>query len=180
MGNRVQHALRAYTPREQKAVQVAATTFRPNPKFKTETAITELGKGEALVSVLDLKGVPTMVERTLIRPPSSRLGPITAEERKQMLKASPLAGQYEETVDRESAYEKLSGRAKQKTASKKSDDAAKVQARAERAAPRERESATDRFVKNVAGSVGRQLGTSVARSIGNALVRGILGGITRG
>ncbi len=180
MGNRVQHALRAYTPREQKAVQVAATTFRPNPKFKTETAITELGKGEALVSVLDLKGVPTMVERTLIRPPSSRLGPITADERKQMLKNSPLAGQYEETVDRESAYEKLSGRAKEKTTVRDEEKAAKVQARAEKAAPRERESATDRFVKNIAGSVGRQLGTSVARSIGNALVRGILGGITRG
>ena len=77
MGNRIQHALRAYTPREQKAVKTAADTFRPNPKFKTEKAITELGKGEALVSVLDLKGVPTMVERTMIRPPRGRMGPIT-------------------------------------------------------------------------------------------------------
>ncbi len=85
MGNRVQHALRAYTPREQKAVQVAATTFRANPKFKTEIAITELGKGEALISVLDPKGVPTMVERTLIRPPGSRLGPITPAERQQIM-----------------------------------------------------------------------------------------------
>ena len=84
MGNRVQHALRAYTPREQKAVQTAASTFRPNPAFKTEEAITQLGKGEALVSVLDPKGVPTMVERTMIRPPSSRMGPITPEERQKI------------------------------------------------------------------------------------------------
>ena len=179
MGNRVQHALRAYTPREQKAVQTAASTFRPNPKFKTEKAITELGKGEALVSVLDPKGVPTMVERTFIRPPSSRLGPIDKSERTKLIKNSPVYGQYEETVDRESAYEKLSGRANQRSAARQEEQQAKVQAKAEKAAPRERESASDRFVKNVAGSVGRQLGSSVARSIGNALVRGILGGLTR-
>lgn len=179
MGNRVQHALRAYTPREQKAVAVAASTFRPNPKFKTEVAITELGKGEALVSVLDLKGVPTMVERTLIRPPSSRLGPITPEERRKLVKASPVYGQYEEMVDRESAYEKLSGKAKERAAAQEEEKQARASAKAERAAPRAKESASDRFVKNVAGSVGRQLGTSVARSIGNALVRGILGGLTR-
>ena len=183
MGNRVQHALRAYTPREQKAVQTAASTFRPNPKFKTEKAITELGKGEALVSVLDPKGVPTMVERTLIRPPSSRLGPITPAEREKMVKASPVYGQYEETVDRESAYEKLSGKAKQRAAAKQEEAQAKEEAivakRQASAARREPQSATDRFVKGVAGSVGRQIGTSVARSIGNALVRGLLGGLTR-
>jgi hypothetical protein len=181
MGNRVQHALRAYTPREQKAVATAASTFRPNPKFKTETAITELGKGEALVSVLDLKGVPTMVERTLIRPPSSRLGPVTPDERKKLIKNSPVYGQYEEMVDRESAYEKLSGKAKERAAAQEEAKAAKTAAKAERAerTARPRESTTDRFVKNVAGSVGRQLGTTVARSIGNALVRGILGGLTR-
>jgi len=179
MGNRVQHALRAYTPREQKAVATAASTFRPNPKFKTETAITELGKGEALVSVLDLKGVPTMVERTLIRPPSSRMGPITPDERGKLIKNSPVYGQYEEAVDRESAYEKLTQKAKERTAQQEEETAAKTAAKAERAAPKGKESATDRFVKNVAGSVGRQLGTTVARSIGNALVRGILGGLTR-
>ncbi len=179
MGNRVQHALRAYTPREQKAVQTAASTFRPNPKFKTETAITELGKGEALVSVLDPKGVPTIVERTLIRPPSSRLGPVETAERTKLIKASPVYGTYEETIDRESAYEKLSGKAKQREAAKVEEQQAKVQAKVERAAPRERESATDRFVKNMAGTVGRQLGSSVARSVGNALVRGILGSLTR-
>ncbi len=179
MGNRVQHALRAYTPREQKAVQTAASTFRANPKFKTETAITELGKGEALISVLDPKGVPTLVERTLIRPPSSRLGPVETAERSKMIKASPVYGTYDEAIDRESAYEKLSGKAKHREAVKQEEQQAKVQAKAERAAPRERESATDRFVKNMAGTVGRQLGSSVARSVGNALIRGILGSLTR-
>jgi DNA helicase HerA-like ATPase len=179
MGNRVQHALRAYTPREQKAVATAASTFRPNPKFKTETVITELGKGEALVSVLDLKGIPTMVERTLIRPPSSRLGPITPDERSKLIKNSPVFGQYEESVDRESAYEKLQGMAEKRASAAAREKQAKADACANARAPRERESASDRFVKNVASSVGRQLGTSIARSVGNALVRGILGGLTR-
>ena len=179
MGNRVQHALRAYTPREQKAVAVAASTFRPNPKFKTETVITELGKGEALVSVLDQKGVPTMVERTLIRPPSSRLGPITPEERQKAIKNSPVYGQYEQAEDRESAYEKLLKKAARHGEEQQQAAEDKAAAKAGRAAPRERESATDRFIKNAASSVGRQLGTSVARSIGNAIVRGILGGFTR-
>jgi DNA helicase HerA-like ATPase len=175
MGNRVQHALRAYTPREQKAVKTAADTFRPNPKFKTDKAITELGKGEALVSVLDLKGVPTMVERTLIRPPESRIGPITPQEREKLLKSSPVYGQYDETVDRESAYEMLVQRASELAAAKEKAEAEKTAAREARAAPRGRESATDRFVKNVAGSVGRQVGSMVVRS----LVRGILGGLSR-
>jgi hypothetical protein len=185
MGNRVQHALRAYTPREQKAVQVAATTFRPNPKFSTEKAITELGKGEALVSVLDLKGVPTMVERTFIRPPSGRSGTITPEERARIMAASPVFGTYDQTIDRESAYEKLKARAAQQADEVIAENSARVRAaRTSRpsrpsAPPRERESATDRFVKNMAGTVGRQLGTSIARSVGNALVRGILGGLTR-
>jgi uncharacterized protein len=179
MGNRVQHALRAYTPREQKAVQVAATTFRPNPKFKTEDAITELGKGEALVSVLDLKGVPTVVERTLIKPPSSRLGPITPQERANLIANSPVAGEYEKAVDRESAYEKLSDKAGKRAAEVEEAKHAKAEARSVRAAPRERESATDRFVKNAASSVGRTLGSQVARSIGTAIVRGILGSLTR-
>jgi uncharacterized protein len=180
MGNRFQHALRAYTPREQKAVQVAASTFRANPKFKTEAAITELGKGEALVSTLDAKGVPSMVERTLIRPPSSRLGPLDAAERTKLIKSSPVYGQYEEAIDRESAYEKLQGRAEQRAASAEDAKAAKAQTKAAGRAPaREPQSATDRFVKNAASSVGRTLGTQIARGIGNALIRGILGGFTR-
>jgi DNA helicase HerA-like ATPase len=181
MGNRVQHALRAYTPREQKAVATAASTFRPNPKFKTEKAITELGKGEALVSVLDPKGVPTMVERTLIRPPSSRLGPITPEERKVLIGNSPLLGQYDEAVDRESAYEKLQKKASERAEAKSEAAEAKAQARVERqvGGGRQRESATDRFVKNIAGSVGRQVGGILVRQVGGALVRGILGGLIR-
>jgi len=175
MGNRVQHALRAYTPREQKAVKTAADTFRPNPKFKTDKAITELGKGEALVSVLDLKGVPTMVERTMIRPPESRMGPITPQERDKLIKSSPVYGQYDEAVDRESAYEKLVQRAGKRAEAQEKAAADKQAAREARAAPRQRESATDRFVKNVAGSVGRQVGSMVVRS----LVRGILGGFSR-
>ena len=179
MGNRVQHALRAYTPRDQKAVKAAATTFRPNPKFKTEEVITEMGKGEALVSTLDLKGVPSMVGRTLIRPPSGRMGPITPEERKALISNSPVFGQYEETVDRDSAYEKLQKKAGVRAEAEQQEAAEKTERRTTTSSARQPQSATDRFVKNMASSVGRQLGTSVARSIGNALVRGILGGLTR-
>ncbi len=181
MGNRVQHALRAYTPREQKAVQTAASTFRPNPAFKTEEAITQLGKGEALVSVLDPKGVPTMVERTLIRPPSSRLGPITPEEREKLVKNSPVYGNYEQAEDRESAYELLTKKAAEREAAKQ---AAIQQKEAEKQAKIEakeaaKESVTDRFVKNMVSSVGGKVGGAVARQIGGALIRGILGGLTR-
>lgn len=111
LGNRVQHALRAYTPREQKAVKTAAETFRPNPEFDAYEAITELGVGEALVSTLGAKGVPSMVERTLIRPPSARLGPINLSERDAIIAKSPVAGQYDQAIDPESAYEMLVGRA---------------------------------------------------------------------
>jgi DNA helicase HerA-like ATPase len=110
LGNRVQHALRAYTPRDQKAVQAAAQTFRANPKLDTATAITELGVGEALISFLDEKGTPAMVERAFVLPPASRIGPATAEERKALMANSVVAGVYDKTVDRESAYEKLKGR----------------------------------------------------------------------
>ena len=110
LGNRVQHALRAFTPRDQKAVKTAAETLRPNPKFKAEKAITELGVGEALVSFLDEKGRPNVVERAYVMPPASKIGPVTAEERKKLIAGSAIAGHYEKTVDRESAYEKLKGR----------------------------------------------------------------------
>ncbi len=110
LGNRVQHALRAFTPRDQKAVKVAAETFRPNPKFEAARAITELGVGEALVSFLDAKGVPEPVERCLVAPPQGRIGPATAEERAAVVAASPLAGKYDRVIDRDSAYEVLTGR----------------------------------------------------------------------
>jgi hypothetical protein len=109
LGNRVQHALRAFTPRDQKAVQTAAQTLRANPKFDAEKAITELAVGEALVSFLDEKGTPTIVERAFVLAPGSRIGPLTADERAAAIKGSVLYGHYEEVVDRESAYEKLKG-----------------------------------------------------------------------
>ena len=109
LGNRIQHALRAYTPKEQKAVRVAAESFRANPAFKTEDAITELATGEALVSTLHKGGVPSIVERTLVRPPSGRIGPLTEDERAALLAASPFKGKYDTLLDRESAYEILSG-----------------------------------------------------------------------
>ena len=110
LGNRVQHALRAYTPREQKAVRTAADTFRPNPDFDCAKMITQLGVGEALVSTLEAKAVPAMVQRTLIRPPASRLGPITPQERVKLMAESPVTGQYDQTIDRESAFELLQKR----------------------------------------------------------------------
>ncbi len=109
LGNRVQHALRAFTPRDQKAVKAAADTLRANPAFDAAAVITELGVGEALVSFLDEQGSPTVVERGMVLPPASRIGPLTAEERRAAIAASPIAGHYEQVLDRESAYEKLQG-----------------------------------------------------------------------
>jgi DNA helicase HerA-like ATPase len=111
LGNRVQHALRAFTPRDQKAVKAAAETMRANPKLDTEKAITELGVGEALISFLDEKGRPNMVERAYVLPPASRIGPITPDERKAVMANSPVKGTYDKVIDRESAYEKLANRA---------------------------------------------------------------------
>jgi hypothetical protein len=115
LGNRIQHALRAFTPRDQKAVRTAAETLRANPAFDTEAAISELAVGEALVSLLDPKGVPSVVERAWILPPASRIGPVTDEERRAVIQASPIAGRYEETVDRESAHETLTARTTNRT-----------------------------------------------------------------
>ncbi len=117
LGNRVQHALRAYSPRDQKAVKAAAQTFRANPKVNVEQVITEMGVGEALVSFLDEKGVPGMVERAMVCPPHSQIGPITPEQRAEMIKGSVVAGVYETVVDRESAYEKLKGKVAASTTS---------------------------------------------------------------
>jgi uncharacterized protein len=116
LGNRVQHALRAFTPLEQKAVKAAATTFRANPAFNTEKAIMELGIGEALVSTLDERGQPTMVQRTLVRPPNSRVGPITEAERRAIIAASPVEGVYDEAVERDTAYERLQKRTEDRAA----------------------------------------------------------------
>ena len=185
LGNRVQHALRAFTPRDAKALRAAAETFRPNPDFDTETAIREVGTGEAVVSLLEEKGVPAMVSRTLIRPPESRLGPITAAERAETIAASPVAGKYDTAVDRESAAEILSGRA---------DKQAREAAMAEemlKAAQGKPASGTGRRYEPAArapapprakqSSLGADLARGVVKQLstreGQRLVRGILGGL---
>ena len=186
LGNRVQHALRAYTPREQKAVKTAADTFRPNPDFDCARTITQLGTGEALVSTLEAKGIPSMVQRTLIRPPSSRLGPITPEERRKVMLESPVAGQYDEMIDRESAFEMLQKKAASTVPAEQEsggsrwtipgfgNDDAPVQTGRRTSAPRpsNRQSVTEAAVKSVVRSVGS--------SLGRAIVRGILGSLSKG
>ena len=165
LGNRIQHALRAYTPREQKAVRAAATTFRENPAFDAADAIKELGVGEALVSTLGGKGIPGMVERTLIRPPASRLGPATPAERQAVMDESPFRGRYDQAVDRHSAYEMLKERA---------DKVASSQA-GKKAAPgsgSNRQGVVEAMVKSMV----RSLGTS----LGRAISRGVLGSILKG
>ena len=185
LGNRVQHALRAFTPRDAKALKAAAQTFRPNPAFDTETAIREVGTGEAVVSLLEEKGVPAMVSRTLIRPPASRMGPITAEERAASLAASPVAGVYDRAVDRESAQELLSARAA--AAAKEVALAAEMLVAAEARARAEKEFASARRYEAPRRSADPTLGETLARTVvkqlgtrqGQAMVRGILGGLFR-
>ncbi len=164
LGNRVQHALRAFTPRDQKAVKTAASTFRPNPKLNTEQVITELTVGEALVSFLDAKGAPTMVERVFIVPPGSRLGVLTTSERASILSKSKFNAQYSRTVDNESAHEILKARAAKKLDIKE-EKPAKAQAGSRR------QTAGEALFKSAARSIGTQ--------IGGALIRGILGALTR-
>jgi DNA helicase HerA-like ATPase len=193
LGNRVQHALRAFTPRDQKAVRTAADTFRPNPAFNAAEVITNLGVGEALVSTLEGKGAPCFVQKTLIRPPLSRLGPATEAERAAVISSSPVAAQYSREIDRESAYEILGKRAAiaaeeaekeearilaEKEAAKKEKEQAKLEkerARVERTPTRRRstrETPIEAGVKSVVRSAGSQ--------IGRQLVRGILGSLFKG
>ena len=183
LGNRVQHALRAYTPREQEAVRVAAESFRENPALDTVKSITELGVGEVLISTLDAKGVPTVVDRALVVPPVSQLGPVAPDVRAQLMSSSLVAGQYEQAADRESAFEILSKRAEEKAAAaaeaKAVEDAekqAEKEAKAERAAAR----APDTLAESITKSVVRSASSSIGRSIGTQIVRGILGGIFGG
>jgi DNA helicase HerA-like ATPase len=172
LGNRVQHALRAYTPREQKAVRVAAETFRPNPAFSTEEAITSLAVGEALVSVLEDKGIPSIVGKTMMRPPSSRLGPITPDERRAIIAASPVTGLYDKIEDRESAFEILTAKTKKRqeaetpNAPQRAEPAPKEPRRSTRATPLE--------------AAITSMSRSVANTLGRELVRSILGTLKRG
>ncbi len=187
LSNRVQHALRAYTPREQKAVRVAAETFRPNPDFSTEEVITQLGTGEALVSVIEDKGIPSMVGRTLIRPPSSLMGPILPEERRSIMANSPVAGLYDTVVDRDSAFEVLAKRASEKQDAEEQQRLDDERAKAEKRERTERSYQDNRpparrasTRQSPAEAAMNSLARTVANRLGNALVRGILGGLKRG
>jgi uncharacterized protein len=194
LGNRVQHALRAFTPRDQKAVKAAAETFRVNPKIDVETAITELAVGEALVSLLQADGTPAIVDRAFVRPPCSRLGPVTPQERKIFIDTSHVAGKYEAAVDRESAYELLSGKAAAQAASEAAAKAtklaekeaaaqAKQQAAAERTAraaqKAEKPGMAEKMMTSAARSAASTVGRQVANSLGKSLLRGLLGGLLK-
>ena len=200
LGNRVQHALRAFTPRDQKAVAAAAQTFRPNPKLDTAQVIMELGKGEALVSFLEGNGTPAMVERVMIRPPTGRIGPITPDERKAIMNSSPVKGKYDTTIDSESAYEMLQKRVAGTAAS--ADGSAgdgsilgKIGAivgtifgtnvsrgrmsTGQIIARSVTRSVTNKVVGGVVADLGKSVGGSMGGSVGRALVRGALGGLLR-
>ena len=199
LGNRVQHALRAFTPRDQKAVQAAAQTFRPNPALDTAQVITELGKGEALVSFLEGNGTPAMVERVMIRPPTARIGPITADERKAIIAASPVKGKYDTTIDSESAFELLHKRMTETATPANGDSGGGVLGQIGSIVgsifgtntPRGRLTTTQVIARNVTRSVtnkvagdvvadlGKSLGGSIGGSIGRSIVRGALGGLLR-
>jgi DNA helicase HerA-like ATPase len=191
LGNRVQHALRAFTPRDQKAVKAAAETFRANPAFDAATAITELGVGEALVSTLDEKGAPTVVERMLIVPPTARIGPATPEERKAVIEKSPVLGEYDNAIDRESAYEMLTAKATIPPEPKPAPAPAprpredypvarepqqgpwRTNERpAPRAPGRQRAGVAEAFAKSAVRAIGS--------SVGRQIVRGILGAMLKG
>jgi DNA double-strand break repair helicase HerA and related ATPase len=196
LGNRVQHALRAFTPRDQKAVSAAAQTFRPNPKLNTSQAITELGKGEALVSFLEGNGIPAMVERVMIRPPTARIGSITPDERKTIIDNSPVKGKYDTAIDSESAYEVLQKRVSGTAAGGSSAGGILGQiggivgtifgtntrgrmSTGQVIARSVTRSVTNKVVGGVAADLGKSVGGSIGGSVGRAIVRGALGGLLR-
>ncbi|RDC75430.1 DUF853 family protein [Rhodovulum sp. 12E13] len=195
LGNRVQHALRAFTARDRKALRAAAETYRDNPRLDLARAIMECGTGEAVTSFLERKGVPGMAERTLIRPPSSRLGPIAPHERAAVLAGSPVAGKYDASLDRESAAEILAARARARAAAAEGHAAGATGAAAEKgrefmaarrysgarsgsdpSRPARRSPRSDSVGEAFAKSFARQLGTQTGR----AVMRGVLGGLFRG
>ncbi|WP_193074781.1 helicase HerA-like domain-containing protein [Pseudomonas sp. FME51] len=171
LGLRIQHALRAYTPKEQKALRAVAEGFRSNPEFDTREVLTELGVGEALVSVLDEKGRPSVVERTLIAPPRSRIGVLSEGERDAVFRSSPLAGRYERGIDRESAYELLATRAQQ---TQVEEEEQKTQKTPKSAAKKTEKGMLDGLINSTVRSTLQTL----ARQIGRELARGLLGSLT--
>ena len=177
LGNRVQHALRAFTPKDQRAVKTAADTLRPNPRLKAEQVITELGVGEALVSFLDEKGTPRVVERAWIVPPGSQIGPLAADERQRFIQTSGFFSKYEKSIDRESAYEKLTGRTERKIeSSEKNAEPAASNPVSDvlfgKTGPRGGKQSQG-LIEAMAKSAARTVGSQVGREI----VRGILGSI---
>ena len=200
LGGRVQHALRAFTPRDQKAVKAAAQTFRPNPKLDTARVIMELGKGEALVSFLEGGGTPTMVERVMIRPPTARIGPVTPEERKTIMNKSPVKGKYDTSIDRESAFEMLQKRVAKTAAPADGTgggggilgqlgsivgtifgtNVKRGRMSTGQVIARDvTRSVTNKVIGGVAADLGKAVGGSLGSSIGRSLVRGALGGLLR-
>jgi len=191
LGNRVQHALRAFTPLDQKAVKTAADTFRQNPKFSTEAVISQLGVGEALTSFLDEKGIPGMVERVLIVPPFSQIGPVSPDQRQTLIKGSVLYGFYEKHEDRESAYEMLTKQVQQeklqqegeKEAAARMKEQSKIDAMQQKRAEQEarwRAREEQRKAKQTAdifGSLAKSAARTVGSTLGRQILRGVLGGI---
>jgi len=186
LGNKVQHALRAFTPRDQKAVNTAAETFRPNPEIKVEQVITELGVGEALVSFLDEKGIPAPVERAKVLPPQAQIGPISPDERATIIRQSVIEGVYEKEVDRESAFEILQSRINREQQAIKAEEEREQQEK-ERAKAEKEQAAEERRRKSKGGGllgditkyIGRSVTSTIGREIGRTLIRGLLGGLTK-
>jgi uncharacterized protein len=172
LGLKIQHALRAFTPRDRKIIKSVAQSFRPNPMFDTETVITELGIGEALVSVLDEKGRPLPVQHTVICPPESRIGPLSQEERLDRIDRSPLKGRYDHVVDRESAYEILKDRAKEAEIQQDRQIKQKADQRPKSVNSRKRQGMGEAFVKSAARSIGNQVGRQIIRGIMGSLFGG--------
>ena len=199
LGNRVQHALRAFTPRDQKAVAAAAQTFRPNPKLDTASVITQLGKGEALVSFLEGNGTPAMVERVMVRPPSARIGPVTPEERTAIINGSPVKGKYDTMVDRDSAYEMLQHRVATTAVTKDAPADSGILGQlgsivstifgtntgrnrlstGQVIARNVTREVTNKVIGGIVADIGKSVGGSMGSSIGRSIVRGTLGSILR-
>jgi DNA helicase HerA-like ATPase len=172
LGLKIQHALRAFTPNDRKVIKSVARSFRTNKKFDSETVITELGIGEALVSTLDAKGSPNPVQRTLIRPPESRIGPLSDDERKERMDRSPFKGRYESVIDRESAYELLKKRAAEVQAQQDEEMRSKAEQQVKPGKGRKRQGMGEAFMKSAARSIGSYMGRQI--------IRGVLGSIFGG
>ena len=184
LGNRVQHALRAFTPKDQKAVKTAAETFRANPEFKVDQVITELAVGEALISCLDEKGIPQIVERGWVMPPHSSFTPISLEERKALMQQSIVAGIYEQPVDRDSAHEMLQNKVAERQQQAQAAEIAKQQIKEQERLAREQQKEAERAAKqrekltqDIVGTFAKSAARSLGGSTGQKIVRGLLGSL---